>query len=474
MKIKYLPVVFLIALALQVITMPLVFAQEIIEDDSIEVVLEEDSLIEEENVLSSEVPSEFSPLDIPTVSDELIEERLKRLEKDIQLSYNPHTKGFIDYFTVRNRRYCLVMERRKRLYFPIFEEYLKKHNMPDELNYLAIVESGLNPRAQSRVGAAGLWQFMPSTGKMYGLKQNDFIDERLDPYTATEAACKYLKELYNIFDDWELALASYNCGPGNVRRAIRNSGYKDSFWEVYKYLPAETRGYVPQFVAIMYTMNHLADHNIVVDSVEYPMAFDTLMVNQYLNLDQFCRHLNICNEELIKLNPGLKKNILPEGSEYAIRIPADKTEFVTLNRAWLMDSCKVKGAEFSNIVMYTPRYTSPSGKRGVYIVKNGDVLGKIANKFHVSTSNLRAWNHIRGNNIRIGQKLVVYKGGKSGSPLFIASSDSKGKGQVYYVQPGDTLWTIARKYNGLTIEKIKRLNNLTSNDLKVGMKLVLS
>ncbi len=468
-----------IALLLQGLTMSLVRAQEIIEDQDEEVVLEEDSIVEEENILSTEVPSEVSPLDVPMISDELAEERLKKLEKEIKLTYNPQIKGFIDYFTVRNRHYSLVMERRRRVYFPIFEEYLKKHNMPDELKYLAIVESGLNARAQSRVGAAGLWQFMPGTGRDYGLKQNEFIDERLDPYEATEAACKYLKELYNIFDDWELALASYNCGPGNVRRAIRQSGYKDSFWEVYKYLPAETRGYVPQFVAVMYTMNYLKEHNIIADSLEYPMAFDTLNVDHYINLDQLCQHLNICNEELLKLNPSLKKNILPENSGYALRIPADKTEFVAMNRSWLMDSCKVKGVELSNIVMHTPKSSAGSGKKGVYIVKRGDVLGRIANKYHVSPANLRAWNHIKGNNIRQGQRLVIYKGGKSSESL-LASSDSKGKktksksGGVYYVQPGDTLWTIAKKYNGLTIEKIKKLNNLTSNNLKVGMKLVLS
>src|SRR6185437_15785482 len=478
------------ALLLQGFTISRVRAQEIIEeqdqqvimeDSSDEVAIEEDSVIEEENISATEVPSEISPLDVPEASDEVVEERLKKLQKSIKLEFNPHTKGFKDYFTVRNRRYCLVMERRQRIFFPIFEEYLKKHNMPEELKYLAIVESGLNPRAQSRVGAAGLWQFMPGTGKDYGLKQNEYLDERLDPYEATESACRYLQDLYNIFHDWELALASYNCGPGNVRRAIRQSGYKDSFWEVYRYLPQETRGYVPQFVAIMYTMNHLQEHNIVADSIEYPMAYDTLNVDHYLNLDKLCQQLNICNEDLLKLNQALKKNVLPENSGYTLRIPADKTQFIAENRTWLMDSCQIKGVELANIVMHVSK-SSPSyhsGKKTYYVVRSGDVLGKIAGRYHVSTSNLRAWNHIRGNNIRLGQKLIVYKGGKSSSPSqLLASSDKKDKkgtpSHIYYVRPGDTLWTIARKYNGLTIEKIKKLNNLTSNELKVGMKLVLT
>ncbi|MFL5730524.1 MAG: transglycosylase SLT domain-containing protein [Cytophagaceae bacterium] len=456
---------------------------------------QEDSLVrQEENivdnpVLETPVIANVNPTDIPDVPDELIADRLSCLEKEIKLTYNKRIRGFIDYFTVRNRNYSLVMERRKNVYFPIFEEALKRHNMPDELKYLSIVESGLNPKAYSRAGAAGLWQFMPSTGKMYSLHQDQFIDERMDPYESTEAACKYLRELYNIFHDWELALASYNCGPGNVRRAIRKSGYKDGFWEIYNYLPAETRGYVPQFVAVVYSMNHLKDHNIFADSLEYPIAFDTIRLNQHTNLDILCSNLNICKEDFQKLNPALKKNIVPDNLNYAIRIPADKIELLTLNRAAIMDSCKAK-AEDINIALKAPvpvTTASAGQKKTIYVVKNGDVLGKIADRNHVSVTNLKKWNNIKGNTIRSGQKLVIYKNGGAALPATrnlaststskpIAKTGSKTGSipHVHYVQPGDTLWTISKKYNNLSIEKIKKLNNLKGNEIKPGMKLVLS
>lgn len=436
---------------------------------------------------------------IPDVSDELIADRLGCLENEVKLTFNKTIRGFIDYFTIRNRKYPLVMERRKNLYFPIFEEYLKKHNMPEELKYLSIVESGLNPRAMSRVGAAGLWQFMPSTGKMFKLYQDEYIDERLDPYKSTEAACKYLKELYNIFDDWQLALASYNCGPGNVRRAIRKSGYKDSFWEVYNFLPKETRAYVPQFVALTYVMNHLEDHNIIADSLEYPMNFDTVIVTQYMDLDVFCDKLNICSEDFMKLNPGIKKNILPNHEGRILRIPSDKAPLWAANRGIILDSCSRKfnflpGNENTgslNIALEDNKVKTPEPRqekrKSTYIVKRGENLGRIADKYNVSITDLKKWNGLKGGSIRIGQKLVVYQNGPSKSTAntnvstavartnqsSAAAASKAKKAIIHYVQPGDTLWTISRKYDGITIEKIKKLNKLKGNDIKIGQKLIL-
>jgi membrane-bound lytic murein transglycosylase D len=353
--------------------------------------------------------------------------------------------------------------------------------MPDELKYLSIVESGLNPRAVSRAGAAGLWQFMPSTGKMYHLHQDQFIDERLDPYKSTEAACQYLQELYNMFGDWQLALASYNCGPGNVRSAIRKSGYKNSFWEVYNHLPKETRSYVPQFVAVVYSMNHLKDHNIYADSLEYPIPHDTLMVKQYMNLDVLCQQLDMSKDNFLKLNPALKRNVLPEHVSYVIRIPSEKTPAFALNRAAILDSCKRPAIEIPNISLSVPISSTGSlqGKT-IHVVKQGEVLGGIANRNNVSISNLRKWNNIRGNNIRSGQRLVIYKNGGArnfSSNDNIASNNRKSrssKQKIYYVQAGDTLWTISRKNNGVSVEKIKKLNKLKGNEIKPGMKLVLS
>lgn len=434
---------------------------------------------------------------IPAVEDEILQARLTSLQKDIKLSFNRTVRGFIDYFTIKNRRYPLVMERRRNLYFPIFEELLKKHSMPDELKYLAIVESGLNPRAVSRVGAAGLWQFMPVTGREYSLNQDEYIDERLDPYKSTEAACMYLKEAYRVFGDWELAIASYNCGMGNVRRAIKRSGYRDSFWEVYNHLPQETRSYVPQFIALTYVMNHLKDHNIVADSIEYPMEYDTIMVNkQPMNLDVLCTQLSICPDDFLKLNPAIKKNVIPAKFRYIVRIPSDKSGLLSSNRVAIMDSCSKKYVvidttninESLNIALEGIRMAEkpivPQKQKFLYTVKRGDVLNKISTKYAVSTADIKKWNKIKSNNLKVGQRLTIYKdsryvkvSAKSNTKAIASSKKSlqrtKKVQQQYKVQPGDTLWTISQKYDGISVEKIKKLNKLKSNEIKPGQKLIL-
>jgi membrane-bound lytic murein transglycosylase D len=435
--------------------------------------------------------------EIPIISDELIADRLSCLEKDVKLTYNKKIRGFIDYFTVRNRRYTVVMERRKNLYFPIFEEALKRHNMPDELKYLSIVESGLNPKAISKAGAAGLWQFMPSTGKSYKLNQDAFIDERLDPYKSTDAACVYLKDLYRMFGDWQLALASYNCGPGNVRRAIRKSGYKDGFWGVYDHLPQETRGYVPQFIAVTYAMNYLEHHNIFADSLEYPMQYDTIMISQTIDLQSFADQLNVCLEDLVKLNPSIKKNIVPDYWKMALRVPADKMDMIALNRSSIMDSSAVKNYEEVQLAVVKEEAikasaaasakpsSGSSSNKITYVVKSGDNLGKIASKHGVTTAEIKKWNNMNSTVIQSGQKLTIFKsGGTSSSSSQVAAaqpaqstapvvvSKPSGEQQVYKVQPGDTLWSIS-KSNNVTVEKIKQLNNLKNNEIKVGMKLLI-
>ena len=199
---------------------------------------------------------------VPDVSYDLVKDRLSCMESTVPLNFNNRVFGFVNYFAVKDREYSEMVMSRAPVYFPLFEKYLKKYDLPEEIKYLAIVESGLNPQAISRAGAVGLWQFMPSTGRYFGLHQDWYVDQRMDPERSTEAACKYLRQLYGIFKDWELALAAYNCGPGNVRKAIRRSGYKKTFWEVYRYLPRETRSYLPQFVAILYLLNHSEEHNL--------------------------------------------------------------------------------------------------------------------------------------------------------------------------------------------------------------------
>lgn len=431
-------------------------------------------------------------------SDELTIDRLQCIEKDIKLTYNRTIKGFINYFAVRKPHYSLVMERRKNLYFPVFEEILKKNGVPDEMKYLAIVESGLNPRAVSRVGAVGLWQFMPETGRQFGLSINEFIDERMDLYKSTHAACKYLNMAFSIFKDWELSIASYNCGMGHVRRSIRRSGYADSFWEVYDFLPQETRSYVPQYVAVNYVMNYLKEHDIVADSIEAPMAFDTIRFrHQYVNIEALCRQIDLCMDDFYKLNPAIQKNYLPPHISYSLRIPRDKMNIYYQNFDAIADSC----ASISNLSAFTPpAYISVFGKKSTaqtniaiaatptnskkyfHTVRKGQTIYKVAAQYGVDVSEVRKWNKLRGTKLQTGQKLIVYKSQQVNQPISNVVAQrtnqpikpkSTVKSKIHYVQQGDTLWNIAQKYEGVSVERIKKLNRLKSNELKIGQKLIL-
>ncbi len=413
---------------------------------------------------------------VPDFSFQEVEDRLACLNSDVPLNYNKIVKSFIDYFTVRDREYTKLMIQRKNLYFPIFEYYLEKHGLPEEIKYLSIIESGLNTTARSRAGAVGLWQFMPSTGRLFKLHQDYYIDERMDPYQATEAACLYLKSLYKIFGDWELALASYNAGPGKVRRAIRKSGYKKSFWEVYKYLPRETRSYVPQFVAILYVMKHLNDHNIHTDRLLYPIKSDTILISQYLDLNTFAKQIEVCLEDMQKLNPALKRNAVPkEAKNYPLRVPTDKMPYLAANRQMILDSAAKVGQQKVELIAKKAPGSSYGKEKITYRVRSGDVVGTIAERYHVRASDLRRWNNLRGNLIKVGQPLTIYV--KPGHQIVSAKKTSKTReipnSKVHLVQPGDTLWDISLMYKGLTIEKLKKLNNLHNNKIKPGQKLII-
>ena len=415
---------------------------------------------------------------VPDLSFHEVEDRIACIEAEVPLSYNKVVKSFIDYFAVRDREYTKLMMQRVNLYFPIFEYYLEKHGLPKELKYLSIIESGLNPIARSRVGAAGLWQFMPSTGRLFKLYQDFYIDERLDPYKSTEAACIYLKSLYNQFKDWELVLAAYNAGPGKVRRAIRRSGYKKKFWEIYDYLPRETRSYLPQFVAMIYVLNHQQEHNLKVDYVFYPIKSDTIHVSHFADLKTIAQQLNVCYEDITKLNPALKRGAIPpHAKNYPLRIPVDKMPQLTAHKKEILDSAAVNGKEeLAKLARSEPGSTY--GRHKVrHRVRSGEVLGTIAQRYNVRVSDIRRWNNIRGNLIRSGQSLNIWikSGGQSQTlarnkpavPKDIPAS------KTHTVQPGDTLWEISLQYKGLTIEKLKKLNNLQNSRIKPGQTLII-
>lgn len=423
---------------------------------------------------------------IPEYEEEIIKERLAKIENEIPLTYNPIVNSFINYFTITDREYTKKVAKLQTKYFPMIERYLKKYNLPDELKYLAIVESGLNPKAKSPAGAVGLWQFMPLTGRLdYGLSENWYLDEKMDMEKSTDAACRYLSFLYKYFyNDWPLALAAYNTGPGNVRKAIRRSGYKKDFWEIYPYLYRETRSYVPQFIAIMYSMNYLEEHNIFIEEYEYMPNYETVSINGFLSLPLFAEHSGICIETLNDLNPELKHGAISDKHPmYQLRIPANQKEFVAENLKEIMRFAGQGKEHFERLARNEVGSTYGRQKL-TYRVQSGDVLGKIAQTYNVRIADLQQWNNLRGTVIRVGQPLNIWiaddfydnvnkqltamsQKGASNKTVALKSGE-------YRVQYGDTLWDISRKFDGLTVEKLKKLNNLEGNGIKPGQILKIN
>ncbi|WP_420385608.1 LysM peptidoglycan-binding domain-containing protein [Roseivirga sp.] len=411
----------------------------------------------------------------PDISREMEEKLYNELNLEIDIAYNDRVHAFINYFTVRERGYTREMLRRKEIYFPIFEKYLAKYELPQELKYLPIIEAGLNPKAVSGPQAVGLWQFMSPTARQYGLHIDWYVDERMDPEKATEAACRYIKWLYGMFDDWKLTLAAYNSGIGNVWRAQRRAGKKDDFWAVYNYLPRETRSYVPQFAAILYAMEYADVHNIYPTEELLPIDYDIVKTNQFVYLKTFAEESGINEETLTQLNPGIKKGAIPANfKDFELRIPRHQAEEFYSRQDDIMAKAEADKVEFEKIAKNMPGSTFGK-ERVIYRVRSGDVLGTIARKHNVRVADLKAWNNIRGSLIRVGQKLEIFTG-----PDFYDSSSAKSQqvrnqpipdSKLHEVKPGDTLWDISRMYKGLSIERIKELNNLKGNSIKPGMKL---
>lgn len=451
--------------------------------DSLEVAAAEEEMLYKED--TADFVNYLMPSDIEFIPGDdhphLIADRLSCIEQTIPLHYNDRVHAFVNYFTVKDREYTRMMMRRKNLYFPIFEKQLAKYKMPDELKYLAIIESGLNPRAVSRVSAVGLWQFMAPTGRYYGLHQDWYIDDRMDPVKATDAACRYLKDLYGMFKDWELALAAYNTGPGNVKKAIRRAGYKKSFWEIYPFLPRETRSYVPQFVAIIYTMKYLDEHNFLNEGEERLMVYDTLTVTKYLHFETLASLTGVCLEDIQKLNPSVRHNALPDDAKrYTLLLPAIAKHQLNDNRLAILDSASKVGKKQLEDMVKSWAGGTYGRDRIVYKVKGGDVLGSIALRHHVKVSDLKKWNNLQSNTIRVGQRLNIWVRSSAGTAVASSSRPSRSNSpmplpgsKTYTVQPGDTLWDISRKFEGLTIEKLKSLNNLNNSKIHAGQKLIV-
>lgn len=411
------------------------------------------------------------------VPDEVYIERIKKMNSFISLPYNEIVKNYIILYSEKMPTKMSHILGLCQYYMPIFEDIFNRYDIPQELKAMAVIESAMNPLAVSRAGAKGMWQFMYSTAKMYGLHIDSFVDERLDPVKSAEAAAQYLQDSYEIFGDWNLAIASYNCGAGNVNKAIRRSGGKRAFWDIWPYLPRETRGYVPAFVGALYTMTYYKEHGIRPEAVEIPTHIDTLKINKQLHLRQVADLTTAPLEELKNLNPQYRHEIIPgESREYILRIPYEYTNaFIEYE-----DSVyRHKAEEYFNPVTIKKIKDGADGERIVYRVKNGDYLGRIASRHRCTVAQIKRWNNLSSNNIRVGQRLVIYRGGTSSGSASASSAPAKTQsssaaptsgGSTYTVKSGDTLSGIANR-NGVTVAQLKQWNGLSGNNIKVGQKL---
>ena len=355
----------------------------------------------------------FGKPDTSMLADSTYKRRLQALPCVVELPYNPVAKRYIQRYIKYGPRHTARIMREAEYYFPIFEEALGRHNLPYELKYVPVIESALRPMARSRAGAAGLWQFMPVTAKRYGLEVNSLVDERLDVYKSTEAACAFLQALYNIFGDWNLAIAAYNCGPGNVRKAITYAGGKRDFWSIYPYLPHETRMYVPLFIASNYVFNYASEHGICPDTIRAGrMLTDTIVINQRMHLKQVADVLDIPIDDLRFLNPQYTRDILPGNKDYRLCLPLDQTTmFITRQDSILAYQARELIHDRRSEIDMAQKMSVAGGftinGKMYYKIKQGDTLGGIAKKFHVTVSQLQKWNGLKGTNIYTGKNLRV-------------------------------------------------------------------
>lgn len=414
----------------------------------------------------------------PVFPDSVLEKRIKELNFHtlFEIPFNKQVKNYIEYYSIKNRTLFSKILGLSEFYFPLFEEYLDRYQMPLELKYLPVVESALNPTANSRAGAKGLWQFMYSTGKMYGLKSTSLIDDRFDPIKSTDAACRHLKDLYEIYDNWALALAAYNSGPGNVNKALRRAGGVKSYWAIWPFLPKETRGYVPAFIAVMYLDNYADEHRIYpLEPDFFYVETDTVMIKDALHFDQVSEVLEISTQDLFFLNPTYKSQIIPATADqqYILRLPAEFIpRFVDLEDS-IYAHVTQKGLEKEKLLAEIKK----AKERNIHIVRYGENLGLIANKYHTSVKKIMSWNNLRSTMIYPGQKLVVYGAGyvpDKPKPTVVKNNIEDGDYVYHVIRKGDTLWDIAQLYDGVSVYQLKKLNNISNTKkLKPGQKLII-
>jgi len=479
-------------------------------DDSTEKISRDlDSLVNTWYVKMSikNIPGDFQSDTIGyRIADTLYESRISKINSIINLQFNSIIRSHIEVYTIRQREKFSAVLGLKDYYFPMIEDVFDSYGLPVELKYMAVIESALNPSVvNGRSGATGMWQFMYSTGRMYGLTINSVVDERRDPLKATHAAAKYLRDLYKIYDDWMLVIAAYNCGPGNVNKAIRRSGNKKDYWAIYYRLPRETRGYIPMYVAAAYAINYFPEHNIQPMQLNIPIATDTIVVNKDIHLSQISAVMGIPMGELRALNPQYKTGLVPGSSKpLALTLPMNHLgDFIDLNdtiRGYKSDVYLNPATRIADPTRSTNLPPDVKGKtKLIYTVQENDNLGYISEWYQVGLSDLRYWNNISKNTIRVGQKLAIYVDpqkseylAKINSMTFAEKQELMGKtvktnsviasvqptveteGEyiTYTVKDGDTIWDIAKAFDNVSTTEVLALNNITdAGKIKPGQKL---
>ena len=419
----------------------------------------------------------FEASDIPEYSDELYCERLNVMNEmsPFHLDCNPTTLSTIKFFVKKRRGFARVVLGRSKLYFDMFEEKLSEHELPIELKYLAVIESGLRPEVKSRAGALGLWQFMYRTGRMFGLKENSYIDERMDPEKATEAACLYLKKLYGIYNDWSLALAAYNAGPGNVNKAIRRSGNKLTYWDVRPFLPRETQGYVPNFIAAAYLLTYYAEHNIIPAEAKISYnQLDTMCLTKGVHMTTISKLIDMEEEEIKRLNPIYKRNYIPKSIPgQCIYLPLEKIgELVSYEDSLYALEYELyikKGEPKTPQNTGVTTITANNAAYQYHKVKSGESLGTIAGKYRTTVREIQRINGLSSTKIIVGQRLKVKQGaaGTATKPKPTTTATKK----YYTVRSGDTFGKIAQRHKK-SMSQLKRLNpNINISRLSIGQKI---
>jgi membrane-bound lytic murein transglycosylase D len=422
---------------------------------------------------------------IPQYPDSVLKMRIDSLDQltPIELTFNDDVRNWINLYAVKRRELTSRVLGLAEVYFPLFEEILDKYNLPLELKYLAIVESALNPTAGSRAGAKGLWQFMYNTGKIYGLKVTSYVDDRFDPYKSTDAACRHLRDLYEIYEDWLLVLAAYNSGAGNVNKAMRRAGNIKSYWAIQPFLPRETRGYVPAFISVNYIMNYNQAHNL------YPIhpgilynGIDTVVVRDILSFDQISEMLGVSLEDLTFLNPAYKLGVLPSvGHEpYVLRLPKEYIGPFIANEQSIYQYKTQKGLEHDKLIAEVKKVKEAK----YHTVRSGENLGLIARKYNCSINDLKKWNGMKGTTIYPGQRLIVYVPSGSSSatapvsappPVVVQKQEIQQEDPPqaeHIVKSGETLAIIAGKY-GCSVKDLQEWNNLNSTLIHPNQKLLV-